>query len=289
MGQGTIWLHRKSWLLKKYENNDFYLYHEKDWCYDDYGTTKKYKIEKDIHRLDQPAIEWDDGIKEYRHYGLLHRKDGPAIEFGDNVQYRKDYPEVKKCQGVWFDNGKPHRIGGPVFEGLMPHCFSPFYFGIGDKEFKPFRELCFGALTIWCENGLLHRTGEPALYSEWSEQWYIWGVLHRDDGPAVIESRHFPTYSRVPGVYHEYYNNGQLTSTIVKDFNDPDKILAVYPAPKKEQVPKILRPPEKLVGFYSYFFNTFKNKTATTVKFFFNLWLFRILFYPFQKLFTIGN
>ena len=279
---GTIWLHRNSYHLRY--DHDFYLVHKEVYSY--YNSSKKYKIERDIHRLDQPAIEWDDGIKEYRHYGLLHREDGPAIEFPDDVQCFGGNSDDKKCQGVWFYNGKPHRIGGPVFEGRPPHCFVPFYFGIGYQEYLPFRELGFGPHTIWCENGLLHRTDGPAIYNKWTEQWYIGGILYRDDGPAVIESRRFPTYARVPGIYHEYYNNGQLTITIVKDFDDPDKILVVYPI-KPEEIN--LRPPEKLVGFWPYFFNAFKYKTTTTVKFFFNLWLFRILFQPFQKLFTIGN
>lgn len=121
---GTIWLHRNSYHLS-YEN-EFYLNHKEK--------RKKYKIQRDIHRLDGPAIEWDDGIKEYRHYGLLHREDGPAIEFDDNLRYigERDRPESKKCQGVWFYNGKPHRIDGPVFEGLCPNYFIQFYFGLGD-------------------------------------------------------------------------------------------------------------------------------------------------------------
>lgn len=281
---GTIWLHRNSYHLRY--DDDFYLYYKEDYQRDGVDLSKKYKIERDIHRLDKPAIEWDDGVKEYRHYGLLHREDGPAIEFGDDISYIGD-TKVKKCQGVWFYNGKPHRIGGPVFEGRTPNCFIPFYFGLGNVEYKPFRELCFGPHTIWCENGLLHRIDGPALYSEWSEQWYIWGKLHRNDGPAVTERRH----ALVPGVYHEYYNHGQLTSTIVKDFDDPDKILAVYPI-KPEDInynKDNLRPPEKIVGFYPNLFNAFKNKTTTAVKFFLNWWLFRILFHPFQKLFTIGN
>lgn len=291
---GTIWLHRNSYHLNY--DHDFYLKHQEKhggYGFDRYYNGKKYKIERDIHRLDGPAIEWDDGVKEYRHYGLLHREDGPAIEFGNEVRYIGviSSPESKNCQGVWFYNGKPHRIGGPVFEGRYPFRFAPSCFGIGDQEYLPFRELCYGPQTIWCENGLLHRIGGPAQYNEWSEQWYIWGKLHRDDGPAVIKRK---TMSGISGIYHEYYNHGQLLSTIVKDLDDPNKILAVYPEGCKTyplSEPEIinLRPPEKLVGFYSNLFNAFKNKTTSTFKSFFNLWLFRILFQPFQKLFTIGN
>lgn len=72
---------------------------------------------------------------------------------------------------------------------------------------------------------MLHRIGGPALYSEWSEHWYILGKLHKDQGPAVIEHK---SRDGISGIYHEYYNYGQLLSTIVKDLDDPNKILAVY-------------------------------------------------------------
>lgn len=36
-------------------------------------------------------------------------------------------------------------------------------------------------------NGELHRDGEPALIkSNGTKQWYQYGKLHRNDGPAVI-------------------------------------------------------------------------------------------------------
>jgi len=38
---------------------------------------------KILHREDGPAIEWDDGSKEWFKNGKRHRDDGPAIEWYD--------------------------------------------------------------------------------------------------------------------------------------------------------------------------------------------------------------
>jgi hypothetical protein len=37
-----------------------------------------------IHRLDGPAIEHQDGTKQWFINGKLHREDGPAIEWSDS-------------------------------------------------------------------------------------------------------------------------------------------------------------------------------------------------------------
>jgi len=58
------------------------------------------------HRLDGPAIEYEDGSKYWFVNGKRHRIDGPAFECTDGSK-------------VWFVNGKMHRIDGPavVFDG----------------------------------------------------------------------------------------------------------------------------------------------------------------------------
>ena len=40
----------------------------------------KDKAKPILHRLDGPAVEHDDGYKEWYKNGYLHREDGPAIE-----------------------------------------------------------------------------------------------------------------------------------------------------------------------------------------------------------------
>jgi hypothetical protein len=66
---------------------------------DKYWRNKKGKL----HRIDGPAIEYDDGTKEWYQMGLKHRIDGPAIEFNSGVKH-------------WYQNGVLHRIDGPAIE-----------------------------------------------------------------------------------------------------------------------------------------------------------------------------
>jgi hypothetical protein len=47
-----------------------------------------------LHREDGPALEWNNGRKEWHINGLRHREDGPAIE-GNNNKY-------------WYINGKQY-------------------------------------------------------------------------------------------------------------------------------------------------------------------------------------
>ncbi len=39
------------------------------------------------HREDGPAIEWNNGIKEWFINGLCHREDGPAIEWDSDDKW----------------------------------------------------------------------------------------------------------------------------------------------------------------------------------------------------------
>jgi hypothetical protein len=50
---------------------------------DEYGN--KYWTRKDekFHRLDGPAVEYNNGHKEWYQNGKLHRLDGPAVEYVD--------------------------------------------------------------------------------------------------------------------------------------------------------------------------------------------------------------
>ena len=56
------------------------------------------------HRLDGPAIEWKNGLKEWFVDDKRHRSDGPAIEF------------VSGTKAWWVDN-RLHRLDCPAFEG----------------------------------------------------------------------------------------------------------------------------------------------------------------------------
>jgi hypothetical protein len=57
----------------------------------------------------------------------------------------------------------------------------------------------------WYKNGLLHREDGPALISRYTKRWYINGRLHREDGPAVYHPHE---------EYEEWHTNGQLIKVI---------------------------------------------------------------------------
>jgi hypothetical protein len=109
--------------------------------------TYHYK-EGEFHREDGPAIEHDNGNKEWFINGKYHREDGPACEWADGYK-------------SWYQNGKRHRLDGPAME-----------WSNGRKE--------------WYQNGVLHRLDGPAMeYPNGRKEWYINGKLHREDGPAI--------------------------------------------------------------------------------------------------------
>jgi hypothetical protein len=57
------------------------------------------------HRLDGPALLWDNGTEEWHQYGRPHRDDGgPAISRRAPERYE------------WFENGVPYREGGKPIE-----------------------------------------------------------------------------------------------------------------------------------------------------------------------------
>jgi hypothetical protein len=53
---------------------------------DKYGTCRWYNSEGLLHREQGPAVERDDGYREWYLNGLLHREDGPAIEWNDGTR-----------------------------------------------------------------------------------------------------------------------------------------------------------------------------------------------------------
>ena len=56
------------------------------------------------HRLDGPAVEWEDGLKAWYIDDKRHRLDGPSIENEGGTKW-------------WYVDGRRHRIDGPAFEG----------------------------------------------------------------------------------------------------------------------------------------------------------------------------
>jgi hypothetical protein len=69
------------------------------------GTIRWYNDVGQYHRLDDPAVVWSDGCKEWWLNGKPHRLDGPAVIFADGTK-------------AWFLNGRRHREDGPAVEGF---------------------------------------------------------------------------------------------------------------------------------------------------------------------------
>src|ERR1022692_3853914 len=55
----------------------------------------------DLHRVDGPAVEYQDGSEEWFLNGKHHREGGPAISYMDGTK-------------VWRRHGELHRVGGPA-------------------------------------------------------------------------------------------------------------------------------------------------------------------------------
>lgn len=87
---------------------------------------KVYYIEKTdlYHREDGPAVEWENGDKEWYINGILNNYNGPAV--------------IRKDVKVWYVNGVKHRVNGPAVE-----------YTCGTKE--------------WWVNGKRHRENGPAI------------------------------------------------------------------------------------------------------------------------------
>jgi hypothetical protein len=69
---------------------------------DAYGT-KRWYLNGELHRVDGPAREFENGGKEWYLNGELHRVDGPAIEYSDGSK-------------SWYINDQRHRVDGHAVE-----------------------------------------------------------------------------------------------------------------------------------------------------------------------------
>ena len=70
-----------------------------------FGTKFWKNKEGELHRLDEPAVEYSDGSKEWWQNGKLHRLDGPAVEF----------PNGNK---QWYKNGRRFKNKDTFFRSL---------------------------------------------------------------------------------------------------------------------------------------------------------------------------
>lgn len=146
---------------KRRRNKDFFG--RKSQC----TRSTEYRIYGKYHRENRPALRkyWaKDGYEEIWFYNnQYHRVDGPAIT--SNHERHGGFFEA------WYWHGQLHREGGPA---LISH----------EPESGGYRE-------VWSMYGVLHRIGGPAMILNHpliggSKEWWVWGTLHRTNGPAYI-------------------------------------------------------------------------------------------------------
>ncbi len=86
----------------------------------------EYRNEKGkLHRLDGPAVEWNNGSKFWYKNGLRHRENGPAVECSYGSK-------------EWYINGKRHREDGPAVEcsyGSKTWCLNGKYY-YNEQQFQ---------------------------------------------------------------------------------------------------------------------------------------------------------
>ena len=164
------YIHDEKKEIKKYvKDNNHYLL-TSDVC-------KYYVRFKVLHRTDGPAIEYNNGDKEWWYFGKHHRIDGPAIVKGD----RK----------IWYYHGKLHRVDGPAIDdGDVKYWFKE-----GEYHRDDGPAIIIDDIEQWYQNGERHRDNGPAFIQTGRTEWWKNGLLHRDDGPAfIVDNRHESWY-----------------------------------------------------------------------------------------------
>ena len=105
----------------------------------------QYIIEGKLHRIDGPAIEWDNGSNDWFINDKRHNPNGPAVENRDGSK-------------EWWINSKLHRLDGPAIE-----------YADGSKE--------------WWVNNRKHRDNDlPAVErSNGTKEWWLHGRFIRQN------------------------------------------------------------------------------------------------------------
>lgn len=107
---------------------------------------------------------------------VLHSEDGPA-----NIFYHLDGSVVEK----WYEYDRLHRLDGPAEITYFRQELVTDIRGIA----RPWPQR---RVATWYINGVTHRNNGPALIKydsngqELFHQWVSGGIVHRNDGPAVI-------------------------------------------------------------------------------------------------------
>lgn len=96
------------------------------------------------HRVNGPAIQINEGYKEWRYHGLFHRVEGPALVYENGDE-------------EWYLFGKKHRDNGPAVTYES------------------------GKIQRWIVHGLKHRINGPATIYHNEKRYYINGKRYTKD------------------------------------------------------------------------------------------------------------
>ncbi|NVM34060.1 MAG: hypothetical protein HWN81_00595 [Candidatus Lokiarchaeota archaeon] len=106
--------------------------------YSDGSILDYYNRNKELHRLDGPAVEFADGDKYWYVEGKRHRLDGPAVEWADGDK-------------EWYVEDKLHRLDGPAIEcadGDKYWCINGKHLTEEEFEVHPKRQDYLASLAI---------------------------------------------------------------------------------------------------------------------------------------------
>ncbi len=104
-------------------------------------------------------IEWREKLKDGSE--VLHRLDGPAIEWDNNQKQEYWYNDQRQ---EWWYMGKRHREGGPAL--IFPGREEWYFDGLYHREGGP-AVIHEDGYRCWCYKGLKHRVDGPAR--EWDK------------------------------------------------------------------------------------------------------------------------
>jgi len=142
-----------------------------------------------LHCNEGPALEREDGTKEWYCHGRLHREAGPAVERAGGTKR-------------WYRHGELHRESGPAIE-WADGSLEWYRDGFRHREDGPALALANGN-RWWFLHGHLDRGDGPAVErADGTKEWYSGGKRHRDDGPAIER----------PDGSEEWYLDGQKVSS----------------------------------------------------------------------------
>ena len=149
----------------------------------------------------------------YYNDGVLHKENAPAMQWLNGKRHKEDGPAVELANGTkqWFINGQYHRENGPAIE--FPDGKKEWYLfnrRVTEEEFQQYvsnEELEDSSTRKKLKNGK-YVSDHIGVSS-----WYKNGLLHREDGPAII-TRHGDEYWFLNGVAvteDEFKNKQKIT------------------------------------------------------------------------------